>query len=82
MLGGILMNNTTTASMYEGTGYRSRNKSLFEELEDEFDWDTILKLRPQTKYNALRTMIYKWKKNELIDEVCKNRWRKKNGEEA
>lgn len=75
MLGDILMDNTPRLT--DGTGYRSRNKSLFDELETEFDWDTIVKLRPQTKYNALRNMIYKWKKDELIDEVCKNRWRKR-----
>lgn len=80
MLGGILMN--TTARINDGTGYRSRNKTLFEELNDEFDWDTIVKLRPQTKYNALRNMIYKWKKDELIKEVSKNRWRKKKADEA
>ena len=66
----------TATRINDGTGYRSRNKTLFEELSDEFDWDTIVKLRPQTKYNALRNMIYKWKKDKLIDEVCKNRRRK------
>lgn len=80
MLGGILMNTTTRIN--DGTGYRSRNKSLFDELGDEFDWDTLVKLRPQTKYNALRTMIYKWKKDELIEETDKNRWCKKNQQEA
>lgn len=56
--------------------YQSRNKNLFEELPDEFDFGLLVSLRPSTKYNALRTMVYKWKHNGLITEVKKNVWRK------
>lgn len=61
----------------ENTGtYQSRNRNLFEELADEFDFERLVVLRPDTKYNALRTMVYKWKHDGLIIDVRKNVWRK------
>ena len=80
MLGDMLLKKTSR--LLDGTGYRSRNKSLFDELGDTFDWETIQQLRPKTKYGALRTMISKWKKEGLIEEVCKNRWQKKGATSA
>lgn len=74
MFGEIL--TTRKVRNTDGCGYRSRNKSLFEELPDEFDWDMILGLRPDTKPNALRVMIHQWKASGLIGVVDKNKWRK------
>lgn len=80
MLGSMLLKKTSR--LLDGTGYRSRNKSLFDELGDTFDWETIQQLRPKTKYGALRTMISKWKKEGLIEEVAKNNWQKKGATSA
>ncbi len=80
MLGSMLLKKTSR--LLDGTGYQSRNKSLFDELGDTFDWETIQQLRPKTKYGALRTMISKWKKEGLIEEVAKNNWQKKGATSA
>ena len=74
MFGEIL--TTRKVRNTDGGGYRSRNKSLFDELPDEFDWNMILGMRPDTKSNALRVMIHQWKASGFIDVVDRNKWRK------
>lgn len=78
LLYGSQLINDRQAVVRESGGYRSRNKNLFEELPAEFTFDLLVELRPQTKYNALRTMIYKWKHDGLIEEAGKNCWRKRS----
>ena len=78
LLYGSQLINDRQAVVRESGGYRSRNKNLFEELPAEFTFDLLVQLRPQTKYNALRTMIYKWKHDGLIEEAGKNCWRKRS----
>lgn len=75
LYGSLLLNDRKQVNDNAGT-YQSRNKNLFEELSDEFDFDRLVELRPGTKYNALRTMVYKWKRDGLITDVKKNTWRK------
>ena len=58
-------------------GYRSRNKNLFEELGSDFSFDELKARRPQMEVNALRTMLSRWKKEQLIVCVDRNAWRKK-----
>ncbi|MGM9758873.1 MAG: BT4734/BF3469 family protein [Parabacteroides sp.] len=57
-------------------GYRTKNKNLFEELPAEFSFGLLQELRPGTAYNALRTMVNRWKKEGLIQEGDKNCWKK------
>lgn len=75
LYGSQLLSDRKQVNDNTGT-YQSRNKNLFEELADEFDFDRLVELRPGTKYNALRTMVYKWKRDGLIVDVKKNTWRK------
>ena len=75
LYGSQLLSDRKQVNDNAGT-YQSRNKNLFEELSDEFDFDRLVELRPGTKYNALRTMVYKWKRDGLIVDVKKNTWRK------
>lgn len=75
LYGSQLLSDRKQVNDNAGT-YQSRNKNLFEELTDEFDFDRLVELRPGTKYNALRTMVYKWKRDGLITDVKKNTWRK------
>ena len=75
LYGSQLLSDCQQVNDQAGT-YQSRNKNLFEELADEFDFDRLVELRPHTKYNALRTMVYKWKRDGLIEDVKKNLWRK------
>lgn len=75
LYGSQLLSDCQQVNDQAGT-YQSRNKNLFEELADEFDFDHLVELRPHTKYNALRTMVYKWKRDGLITDVKKNTWRK------
>ena len=77
LYGSQLLSDCQQVNDQAGT-YQSRNKNLFEELADEFDFDHLVELRPHTKYNALRTMVYKWKRDGLIEDVKKNLWRKKS----
>ena len=77
LYGSQLLSDCQQVNDQAGT-YQSRNKNLFEELADEFDFDRLVELRPHTKYNALRTMVYKWKRDGLIEDVKKNLWRKKS----
>lgn len=77
LYGSQLINDRQAVARASG-GYRSRNKNLFEELPAEFTFDLLVQLRPRTKYNALRTMIYKWKHEGLIEETGKNSWRKRS----
>lgn len=65
---------TSTAS------YQSRNKSLFDELDNVFTFQMLVDQRPNTKYNALRTMIFEWKKQGMITCLEKNKWQKINCE--
>lgn len=74
LFGSALLSNA--ASVAKGSGYQSRNKQLFDELPADFTWGQLVALRPKTSYNALRNMIYKWKKDDLIVDVEKNHWRK------
>lgn len=75
LYGSQLLSDRKQVNDNAGT-YQSRNKNLFEELADEFSFDRLVELRPDTKYNALRTMVYKWKRDGLIIDVKKNTWRK------
>lgn len=77
LYGSQLLSDCQQVNDQAGT-YQSRNRNLFEELADEFDFDRLVELRPHTKYNALRTMVYKWKRDGLIEDVKKNLWRKKS----
>lgn len=75
LYGSQLLSDRKSVNDNAGT-YQSRNKNLYEELSDEFDFERLVELRPGTKYNALRTMVYKWKRDGLITDVKKNTWRK------
>ena len=59
-----------------GDGYRSRNKSLFEELPAAFSFEQLTRLRPDTRSSALRTMVCRWKQDKLITMVGRDRWQK------
>ena len=57
-------------------GHIGKNKCLFDELPTEFTFEMLQKAKPEAKYTALRTMVYKWKRNGLITTLSTNRWTK------
>ena len=58
------------------TGYKSRNKRLFDDLPDEFDFNMIQELRPDCNTHALREAVYCWKREKMVVSVGRNQWRK------
>ena len=74
LFGSQLLEVNTTIS---DTGYRSRNKLLFDELPARFTFQMLQDLKPDARYGALREMIYKWNRSDLIVCTGKNQWEKK-----
>ena len=58
------------------TGRRTRNKTLFDDLPAEFTFQMLQEAKPDAKYNALRFMVYQWKRNGWITTAGANTWRK------
>ena len=73
LFGSQLLEANTTIS---DTGYKTRNKSLFDELPAEFSFDEVRAARPDTRDNTLRVMIYTWKREGRILPIAPNQWKK------
>lgn len=63
------------------SGYKGKNKYLFDELPVDFSFKEILSLRPDMSIHSARQMVYVWNRDELIEKVGKNQWRKKRKDE-
>lgn len=75
---GQLLENVTVLT---ASGRKTKNKSLFDELPVEFSMQDILALRPDLSNHGMRQMVYVWNRDELIEKVGKNQWRKKRKDE-
>lgn len=75
---GQLLENVTVLT---ASGRKTKNKSLFDELPVEFTKDEIKKGLPELKGEALRKMIYRWLRDDLIEKIGSNQWRKKRKDE-
>ena len=78
LFGEQLLENVTVLT---ASGRKTKNKSLFDELSVEFSMQNILSLRPNMSNHGLRQMVYVWNRDELIEKVGKNQWRKKRKDE-
>lgn len=78
LFGEQLLENVTVLT---ASGRKTKNKSLFDELPVEFSMQDILALRPDLSNHGMRQMVYVWNRDELIEKVGKNHWRKKRKDE-
>lgn len=78
LFGEQLLENVTVLT---ASGRKTKNKSLFDELPVEFSMQDILALRPDLSNHGMRQMVYVWNRDELIEKVGKNQWRKKRKDE-
>ncbi len=78
LFGEQLLENVTVLT---ASGRKTKNKSLFDELPVEFTKDEIKKRLPELKGEALRKMIYRWLRDDLIEKIGSNQWRKKRKDE-
>ena len=78
LFGEQLLENVTVLTT---SGRKTKNKSLFDELPVEFSMQDILALRPDLSNHGMRQMVYVWNRDELIEKVGKNQWRKKRKDE-
>ena len=54
----------------------SKNRTLFNELPDEFDSDMLKALKPDSTPGSIRFMVYNWRRNGLIVPNGKHSYRK------
>ena len=64
------------------TGHKGKNKTLFDSLPAQFSFQTLREAKPEAKYNALRFMVYQWKRNGWIAPDGPNAWTKQPASRA
>ena len=68
----LLQVNTTISDV----GRKTKNKTLYDDLPQDFTFEMVQSAKPDARYGALRMMLSVWKRNGLIKAVDLNHWQK------